>query len=250
MLSGRTPTYWRWRASARCAITPADQSPTTQNSGFSKRAAWRELRATPRPDASSWCWTRTTASGWPAPCTRPGNARGAALVVAIVASGRGPTAFDVGRAAQNMMLAAWEEGVGSCLARALLCFARGGSDAHFSPVEQSQPVRAGGADTAPRRRLHEPMSPRANRTSPFSNRWRKSAEIPDRLLKIDSDRRQLANTRTNRRSHSPKRSRPSSRRRTIPFDDEERFRLADRDRSYVLTPRVAVMLESVKRTSE
>jgi nitroreductase len=44
----------------------------------------------------------------------PGNVRGAALVVAIVAWGRGPTAFDVGRAAQNMMLAAWAEGVGSC----------------------------------------------------------------------------------------------------------------------------------------
>lgn len=44
----------------------------------------------------------------------PGNVRGAALVVAIVAWGRGPTAFDVGRAAQNMMLTAWEDGIGSC----------------------------------------------------------------------------------------------------------------------------------------
>jgi nitroreductase len=44
----------------------------------------------------------------------PGNVRGAALVVAIVAWGRGPTAFDVGRAAQNMMLTAWGDGVGSC----------------------------------------------------------------------------------------------------------------------------------------
>ncbi|MGA2926309.1 MAG: nitroreductase family protein [Solirubrobacteraceae bacterium] len=44
----------------------------------------------------------------------PGNVRGATLMVAIVAWGRGPTAFDVGRAAQNMMLAAWEDGVGSC----------------------------------------------------------------------------------------------------------------------------------------
>jgi nitroreductase len=43
-----------------------------------------------------------------------GNVRGAALVMAIVAWGRGPTAFDVGRAAQNMMLVAWEDGVGSC----------------------------------------------------------------------------------------------------------------------------------------
>ena len=44
----------------------------------------------------------------------PGNVRGATLVVAIAAWGRGPTGFDVGRAAQNMMLAGWGEGVGSC----------------------------------------------------------------------------------------------------------------------------------------
>ena len=43
-----------------------------------------------------------------------GNVRGAVLVVAIVAWGRGPIAFDVGRAAQNMMLVAWANGVGSC----------------------------------------------------------------------------------------------------------------------------------------
>lgn len=42
----------------------------------------------------------------------PGNIRGAALVVAIVVTGKGPTAFDAGRAAQNMLLAAWNDGVG------------------------------------------------------------------------------------------------------------------------------------------
>jgi len=42
------------------------------------------------------------------------NLRGAALVVAIVVGGKGPTAFDAGRAAQNMMLAASAEGIGSC----------------------------------------------------------------------------------------------------------------------------------------
>jgi nitroreductase len=42
------------------------------------------------------------------------NVRGAALVVAIVTGGKGPTAFDAGRAAQNIMLAASSEGVGSC----------------------------------------------------------------------------------------------------------------------------------------
>ncbi|HET9214691.1 MAG TPA: nitroreductase family protein [Gaiellaceae bacterium] len=42
----------------------------------------------------------------------PGNVRGAALVVAVVVSGKGPLAFDAGRAAQNMLLAAHDEGVG------------------------------------------------------------------------------------------------------------------------------------------
>jgi nitroreductase len=41
------------------------------------------------------------------------NVRGAAFVVAIVVGGKGPTAFDAGRAAQNMMLAASNEGIGS-----------------------------------------------------------------------------------------------------------------------------------------
>jgi nitroreductase len=45
----------------------------------------------------------------------PGNIRGAALVVVVRAvRGGGPVAFDVGRAAQNMMLVAWNEGIGSC----------------------------------------------------------------------------------------------------------------------------------------
>lgn len=42
------------------------------------------------------------------------NVRGAALVVAIVVGRKGPTAFDAGRAAQNMMLAAANDGIGSC----------------------------------------------------------------------------------------------------------------------------------------
>jgi nitroreductase len=41
----------------------------------------------------------------------PGNVLGATLVVAIAGSA---FPFDKGRAAQNMMLAAWSEGVGSC----------------------------------------------------------------------------------------------------------------------------------------
>ena len=42
----------------------------------------------------------------------PDNLRGAPFVVAIVIRGKGPTTFDAGRAAQNMLLAAWNEGVG------------------------------------------------------------------------------------------------------------------------------------------
>jgi len=43
----------------------------------------------------------------------PANLRGAPFVVAVVVSGKGPVSFDAGRAAQNMLLAAWNEGVGS-----------------------------------------------------------------------------------------------------------------------------------------
>ena len=44
----------------------------------------------------------------------PPNLLGTPLVIAIVGSGKGPVAFDAGRAAQNLMLAAWNEGVVSC----------------------------------------------------------------------------------------------------------------------------------------
>ena len=46
------------------------------------------------------------------------NVSTAALAVAIVIGGRGPAGFDAGRAAQNMMLAAWELGIGSVPATA------------------------------------------------------------------------------------------------------------------------------------
>ena len=44
----------------------------------------------------------------------PENVRGAALVIAIALRGKGPTSFDAGRAAQNMMLTAWNDGIGAC----------------------------------------------------------------------------------------------------------------------------------------
>jgi nitroreductase len=43
----------------------------------------------------------------------PSNLFDAGLVVVIAARGGGRAAFDAGRAAQNMMIAAWNEGVGS-----------------------------------------------------------------------------------------------------------------------------------------
>jgi nitroreductase len=42
------------------------------------------------------------------------NVRGAAAVVAIVVRGKGPVSLDAGRAAQNMLLQAWSDGVGGC----------------------------------------------------------------------------------------------------------------------------------------
>ncbi len=44
----------------------------------------------------------------------PDNILGAALVVAIAVEGKGPVSFDAGRSAQNMLLAAWNEGIASC----------------------------------------------------------------------------------------------------------------------------------------
>jgi nitroreductase len=44
----------------------------------------------------------------------PGNVRGAKLIIVVAMRGSGPSGFDAGRASQNMMLAAWNEGIGSC----------------------------------------------------------------------------------------------------------------------------------------
>jgi nitroreductase len=43
-----------------------------------------------------------------------GNVRGAKFIVVVAVHGHGPTSFDAGRASQNMTLAAWNEGIGSC----------------------------------------------------------------------------------------------------------------------------------------
>jgi nitroreductase len=44
----------------------------------------------------------------------PENVRGAALAIALIATGGRRAGFDHGRSAQNMMLVAWNEGVASC----------------------------------------------------------------------------------------------------------------------------------------
>jgi nitroreductase len=44
----------------------------------------------------------------------PENVTSAGLVVALVVRGGGSATFDAGRAAQNMLLAAWNEGLASC----------------------------------------------------------------------------------------------------------------------------------------
>jgi len=41
----------------------------------------------------------------------PSNLLGATFVVAITMHGKGPSGFDAGRAAQNMLLVAWNDGV-------------------------------------------------------------------------------------------------------------------------------------------
>lgn len=45
---------------------------------------------------------------------RPANITECAFAVAVVVFGKGPTYYDAGRTSQNMMLAAWNFGVGSC----------------------------------------------------------------------------------------------------------------------------------------
>jgi nitroreductase len=91
----------------------------------------------------------------------PGNVQGAQLIVAIV----GRMSFDTGRCAQNMLLAAWNAGVGSCpngqrdpeAARAALGL---GDDEELATVLTfGYPAR----ERDPERRSPEEWSARANR---------------------------------------------------------------------------------------
>jgi len=91
----------------------------------------------------------------------PTNVRGARLVVAILAKG----GLDTGRAMQNMLLVAWDEGVGSCpngiadLERARETLGLGEDDELAIVLTFGYPAR----ETDPSRRSPEEWSDRANR---------------------------------------------------------------------------------------
>ena len=96
----------------------------------------------------------------------PGNVLGAGLVVALVVTPGGNLVdFDAGRAAQNMMLAAWAEGVGSCpngvADREAMHTALGVDDPERVVVVISFGGPVSGRD--PSRRTPEEWSRRANR---------------------------------------------------------------------------------------
>jgi nitroreductase len=88
----------------------------------------------------------------------PENVRTATFVVAIVGDAGG---FDTGRCSQNMMLAAWAEGVGSC--------PNGVRDAETAAAVCGGEVKAiisfGYPTKQPRERSAEEWSARANRKS-------------------------------------------------------------------------------------
>jgi nitroreductase len=96
----------------------------------------------------------------------PANVLGATLAIAIVV--RGSPGFDAGRAAQNMMLAAWNEGVTSCPNGMPDADRTGevlglGEDEHvINVLSFGYPAR----DTDPERRSPEEWIERANR-KPF-----------------------------------------------------------------------------------
>src|SRR5919112_1403748 len=93
-----------------------DQRPIEADAERRILEAGRVSRSPPNPHARRFVVLRSDAGLQAAAASvyRADNVRGAALVVAIVAGRKGPTTFDAGRAAQNMMLAASSEGIGSC----------------------------------------------------------------------------------------------------------------------------------------
>jgi nitroreductase len=66
----------------------------------------------------------------------PDNIRGARFVVLVTVRGKGPVSFDAGRAVQNMLLAAWNEGVG-------------GSPNGFTDADRAAALVGAGAEERP-----------------------------------------------------------------------------------------------------
>lgn len=100
----------------------------------------------------------------------PENIRGAALLVAIVVWGKGPLALDAGRAAQNMLLAAHNEGIGSC-PNGLSDAEAGAAAVGVAEGEQVATILSFGYPAKPRdpqRRSAEEWIERADRT-PFDD---------------------------------------------------------------------------------
>lgn len=97
----------------------------------------------------------------------PENVLGASLVVAVTVEGSGSVLFDAGRAAQNMLLVAWNEGVASCpngvadAARAASAIGREGEGQIAIVLSFGLPAKA--RDVAAR--TADDWSERANRRS-------------------------------------------------------------------------------------
>jgi nitroreductase len=89
----------------------------------------------------------------------PSNIRGAQLVIAIV----GERPFDLGRCVQNMMLAAWNDGVASCpngiADKEVACEALGLEEPPINVLSFGYPARQPPAES----RTAEEWSARANR---------------------------------------------------------------------------------------
>src|SRR3954465_5857707 len=117
-----------WPASGRSAATRTGRSPRTSRAASPRRGACRgavhgRILAAGRVAGSAknrqpWRFVvltdreaveRAAEAVWAGD-----NVLGAALVIGLIGRGKGPVSFDAGRAAQNMMLAAWNDGVGSC----------------------------------------------------------------------------------------------------------------------------------------
>ncbi len=114
--SHRTGIIDRWTrisrssASGTRAATPTRRSRRTSSSGSSTQAASPAARRTASRGGSSSSRDAERREKLADAVYEPTNVRGAQLVIAIV----GTRPLDLGRCAQNMMLAAWNDGVASC----------------------------------------------------------------------------------------------------------------------------------------